>query len=140
MPISTAVFKSNTEGTNAIRTVRHSEAPQRRKFYMAGGGFRTLAGQGSSPATQRRQTWRVFRFRSEDTADCGEDFVRPTIRRLNRGEVGAEHRREMTTRIRNSAYALYLMATVGSGGYRPRIDNTELESTRLDSKSPANTG
>src|SRR5262249_24429967 len=84
MPISTTVFKSNTEGTNAIRTVRHSEAPQRRKFYMAGGGFRTLAGQGSSPATQRRQTWRVFRFRSEDTADCGEHFVRPTARGLSR--------------------------------------------------------
>jgi hypothetical protein len=41
------------------------------------------------------------------------------------------HSREMTTRTLNSAYSLYLMATVGGRGYRPGIDETGYEYPQL---------
>src|SRR5579871_6349970 len=84
-------LKSTEERTHAIDTVRHSEAPPRWEFHLAGSGFRTFAREGSLATALCSDAGRVFRFRSEKPADRGEDFVKPTARGLMR--KGAEEAR-----------------------------------------------
>ena len=81
--------RTQTERNYVIRIVRHSETPQRRQFDLGRDGVRTLARQGSSKATQRRHTGRVFRIRSEKPANRGERFVQLAARGLIRAQGAA---------------------------------------------------